>query len=73
MLQIAFDSAAASAGFDSCKADNWFNCGEIKNEQATVLRPCAPTKYLDLVLITVCNYKRELEEISRLETKREED
>jgi len=33
-LQIAFDSAAASAGFDSCEADNWFNCEEKTNEQA---------------------------------------
>lgn len=39
MLQIAFDSAAASAGFDSCETGNWFNCEEIENEQATLLWP----------------------------------
>lgn len=58
MLQIAFDSAAASAGFDSCEADNWFNCEEIKNEQATVPWPHGPTKCAALVLIRVCNDKK---------------
>lgn len=53
MLQIAFDSAAASAGFDSCKADNWFNCEKIKNEQATTLWPHGPCERAALVLITV--------------------
>ena len=54
MLQIAFDSAAASAGFDSCRVDNWFNCERIKDEQAGVLWPCGPSKCDALVLITVC-------------------
>lgn len=57
MLQIAFDSAAASAGFDSCEVDNWFNCEEIKNEQATILWPCGRYKCAVSVLITVCNNK----------------
>lgn len=57
-LQIAFDSAAASAAFDSCKADNWFNCEEIKNEQATVLSPRGASVCAALVLITVCDVKR---------------
>lgn len=36
MQQIAFDSAAASAGFDSREQDNWFNCEEIKNKQVNL-------------------------------------
>lgn len=57
MPQIAFDSAAASAGFDCCETDNWLNCEEIKNERATVLWPRGLSKCAALVLIPVCSGK----------------
>ena len=64
MLQIVFDFAAASAGFDSCEADNWFSCEEIKNEQETVLWPRGPSKCSALVLITDCNDKRDSKKLA---------
>lgn len=72
MLQIAFDSAAASARFDSCEADNWFNCEKIQNEQAATLWPRGPYKRAALVLITACADKRgwkEIQTLSRLGVK----